>query len=224
MNVEGGGLKLTDTNLFKTPLAFMTGHDPSLARSRQLFGDGYRTGRIAGRFTEAEAAGMRRYLVEKGGFLVFDDCGVNAPAQAMVRLFLAQMRYVMPDYHVERISNNHEIYNNFYEMGGPPIGYDVFWWGTRPPKRNYLEGISVGEKLSVIVVRRDYMCAMETISLATRSVHYSPGVYRFMTNVVVYALTHGGISDYSGYVPESALTEKGLPIRPPAAARGDGFE
>ena len=224
MNVEGGGLKLTDTNLLKTPLAFLTGHDPSLALSRDLFGKGHRTGKIAGRFTEAEAAGMRRYLVEKGGFLVFDDCGVNAPAQAMVRLFFAQMRYAMPEYHVERISNNHEIYNNFYEMGGPPIGYDIFWWGTRPPKRNYLEGISVGEKLSVIVVRRDYMCAMETISLATRSIHYSPGVYRFMTNVVVYALTHGGISDYSGYVPESALTEKQVPTRPPAAAQNRGFE
>ncbi len=224
MNVEGGGLKLTDTNLFKTPLTFMTGHDPSLALSRELFGKGHRTGKIAGRFTETEAAGMRRYLVEKGGFLVFDDCGVNAPAQAMVRLFLAQMRYVMPDYHIERISNNHEIYNNFYEMGGPPIGYDVFWWGTRPPKRNFLEGISVGEKLSVIVVRRDYMCAMETISLATRSIHYSPGVYRFMTNVVVYALTHGGISDYSGYVPESVLGKKEVPTRPPAAADRIGFE
>ena len=224
MNVEGGGLKLTDTNLFKTPLAFLTGHDPSLVLSRDLFGKGHRTGKIAGRFTEAEAAGMRRYLIEKGGFLVFDDCGVNAPAQAMVRLFFAQMRYAMPEYHVERIPNSHEIYNNFYEMGGPPIGYDIFWWGTRPPKRNYLEGISVGEKLSVIVVRRDYMCAMETISLATRSVHYSPGVYRFMTNVVMYALTHGGISDYSGYVPESALTDKKVPIRPPAAAQNSGFE
>ena len=224
MNVEGGGLKLTDTNLFKTPLAFLTGHDPSLALSRDLFGKGHRTGKIAGRFTEAEAAGMRRYLVEKGGFLVFDDCGVNAPAQAMVRLFFAQMRYAMPEYHVERISNNHEIYNNFYEMGGPPIGYDIFWWGTRPPKRNYLEGISVGEKLSVIVIRRDYMCAMETISLATRSIHYSPGVYRFMTNVVMYALTHGGIADYSGYVPESALIKKEVPTRPPTAAQSSGFE
>ena len=39
------------------------------------------------RFSEAEAAGLRCYLVEKSGFLVFDDCGVNAPAQAMVRQF-----------------------------------------------------------------------------------------------------------------------------------------
>ena len=224
MNVEGGAVKLNDANLFKTPLVFMTGHDPVLVRSRKIFGWKHGIGRIDGRLSESEAAGMRRYLVERGGFLVFDDCGVNAPAQAMVRLFLSQMRYVMPEYHVERISNNHEIYNNFYEMGGPPVGYDIFWWGTRPPKRNFLEGISVGKKLSVIVVRRDYMCAMETVSLPTRSVHYSPGVYRFMTNVVVYALTHGSISDYSGYVPESVLIKKALPKHAPAAASVGDFE
>ena len=218
MNVEGGAVKLNDANLFKTPLTFMTGHDPSLVRSRRLFGWRYGTGKMAGSLTESEAAGLRRYLVEKGGFLVFDDCGVNAPAQAMARIFLAQMRYVMPEYHVERISNNHEVYNNFYEMGGPPTGFDIFWWGTRPPKRNYLEGVSVGNRLSVIVNRRDYMCAMETVSLPTRSVHYSPGVYRFMTNVVVYALTHGQISDYSDYIPKHILAKKELPTRPPHIA------
>ena len=224
MNVEGGAVKLNDANLFKTPLAFMTGHDPSLVRSRKLFGWGYGTGKMAGSLTASEAAGLRRYLVEKGGFLVFDDCGVNAPAQAMVRLFLAQMRYVMPEYQVERISNNHEVYNNFYRMGGPPIGFDIFWWGTRPPKRNYLEGVSVGNRLAVIVNRRDYMCAMETVSIPTRSMHYSPGVYRFMTNVVVYALTHGQISDYSDYIPEHRLAEKALPTRPPHIADIADFE
>ena len=224
MNVEGGALKLTDASLFKTPLVFLTGHDPAVVQSRDLHRKNYGAGRIDGRFSDNEAAGLRRYLVEKGGFLVFDDCGVEAPAQAMARLFLAQMRYVMPEYHIERIPNNHEVYNNFYGMGGPPIGYDIFWWGTRPPKRSYLEGISVGEQLSVIVIRRDYMCAMETVSLPVRSVHYSPGVYRFMTNVVVYALTHGSISDYSGYVPESALIKKALPKQTPAAAMVGGFE
>ena len=224
MNVEGGAVKLNDANLFKTPLTFMTGHDPSLVRSRRLLGWRYGTGKMAGSLTASEAAGLRRYLVEKGGFLVFDDCGVNAPAQAMVRIFLAQMRYVMPEYQVERISNNHEIYNNFYRMGGPPIGMDIFWWGTRPPKRTYLEGVSVGNRLAVIVNRRDYMCAMETVSIPTRSLHYSPGVYRFMTNVVVYALTHGQISDYSDYIPEHSLAEKELPTRPPQAARVRDFE
>ena len=224
MNVEGGAVKLTDANLFKTPLVFMTGHDPTFVRVRNLLGQRLSGGKMDSRFNEAEAAGLRRYLVEKGGFLVFDDCGVNAPAQAMVRLFLAQMRYVMPEYHVGRIPNNHEVYNNYYEMGGPPTGFDIFWWGTRPPKRNYLEGVSVGNRLSVIVVRRDYMCAMETVSYPTRSVHYSPGVYRFMTNVVVYALTHGQISDYSDYIPEHILAEKALPTRPPRTIDIADFE
>lgn len=219
MNVDGGSIKLTDANLQKSPLVFMTGHDPAFTRSRNLLGRPYGGGKMDNRFSEAEAAGLRKYLVEKGGLLIFDDCGVNAPEQAMVRLFLSQMRYVMPEYTVERIKNSHQIYHNFYGMGGPPVGFDIFWWGTRPPRRNYLEGISVGEKLSVIVIRRDYMCAMETVSVPTRTAHYSPGVYRFMTNVVVYALTTGGISNYSRYVPEETFTEHKLPTRAPQEAQ-----
>jgi hypothetical protein len=221
MNVEGGAVKMTDANVMKAPMLFMTGHDPSLVRSRNLLGRQYGGGKLDSRLTDAEATAMRKYLVEKGGFIVFDDCGVNAPAQAMIRLFLAQMRYVMPEYQVERISNDHEVYNNFYEMGGPPVGFDIFWWGTHPPKRNYLEGISVGDKLSVLIVRRDYMCSMESVSLPTRSVYYSPGVYRFMTNVVVYSLTHGSISDFKGYVPEDRLAKQDLPTSAPEATKID---
>ena len=218
MNVDGGSIKLTDANLLKSPLLFMTGHDPAFARSRNLMSVRYGGGSMDNRFTETEAARLRKYLVEKGGFLVFDDCGVNAPQQAMVRLFMSQIRYVMPEYQVQRIKNSHEIYHNYYAMGGPPVGFSIFWWGTRPPRRNYLEGYSVGEKLSVLVIRRDYMCAMETVSSPSRSAHYSPAVYRFMTNVVVYALTTGGISDYSRYVPEKSFTEDELPTRAPQAA------
>jgi hypothetical protein len=217
MNVEGGALKLTDANLMKAPMLFMTGHDPSLTRSKNLMSRKYGGGKLDTRFSETEAAALRRYLVDRGGVLAFDDCGVNAPQQAMIRLFLAQMRYVMPEYQIERIANDHEIYNNFYEMGGPPVGFDLYWWGTRPGRRNFLEGVAVGDKLSVLVFRRDYMCAMESVSLPTRSVKYSPGVYRFMTNVAVYALTHGEISDYSGYIPEDTLANQNLPTSAPAA-------
>ncbi len=220
MNVEGGALKLTDTNLQKCPLVFMTGHDPHL-RPRH-FGGGDR--RRDTRFTEAEAAALRRYLVERGGLLVFDDCGVSGVAHGITRLFLAQMRYVMPEYHVMRIPNDHEVYNNFYEMGGPPIGFDIFWHAPRQAKRNFLESVSVGEKLSAMLVRRDYMCAMESVSVPTRSVHYSPSVYRFMTNVAVYALTHGSISDYSGYVPEDRIAKQNLPTKAPETAKIGALE
>ena len=111
-------------------------------------------------------------------------------------------------------------------MGWVDLQSDMTSSGGAHVHRNgtTLKGISIGGKLSVIIIRRDYMCSMESISLPVRSVHYSPGVFRFMTNVVVYALTHGSISDYSDYIPEDLLLEKELPTRPPAAARVGGFE
>ena len=231
MNVEGGALKLTDANVMKAPMLIMTGHDPSLAKVKAI--KHLSPGRmLRSQFSQSEGVSLRRYLVEKGGLLIFDDCGFHGAAQSMTRLFLTNMRHVMPEYHVGRIPNRHEIYHNFYQTGGPPIGFDIyqsgrtitsFGRGSRlrsvTPPRNFLEGIFIGDKLSVLVIRRDYMCAMETISLPSRPhVHYSPGVYRFMTNVAVYALTHGKISDYSGYVPEDNLEKQRIPTRAPQAA------
>ena len=231
MNVEGGPLKFTDASLHKAPLLFMTGHDPALARSKIPMACQYGGSKLDNRLSETEAAALRRYLVEKGGLLIFDDCGFHAAAQSITRLFLANMRYIVPEYHVGRIPSSHEIYHNFYQVGGPPIGFDIyhhqgslshFAVDGRPshlPSRNFLEGIFIGDKLSVLVIRRDYMCAMEAVSPPSRPVHYSPGVYRFMTNVAIYALTHGKISDYSGYVPENKREQQRVPTRAPQAAR-----
>lgn len=210
MNVEGGAIRLTDPKLSKAPLVFCTGHDSSLVISRELaYGAPLR-----GRLSKPERDGLRQYLINDGGFVFFDDCGVNAPAQAFLRLVLAQLRYAMPEYSVDRIPNHHEIYNNYYDMSGPPVGYDIFWWGTHPPKRNFLEGITIGDHLGVLVSGRDYMCALRTISAPSWPAHYSPSVLRFSTNVVIYALTHGGISDYSHYIPEDS-SDDSIPISKP---------
>ena len=219
LNVAGGPPKLTDANLMKTPMIFMTGHDPALVRSKNLMGSQYSGGKLDAKLSEAEIIALRKYLVEKGGFLIFDDCGVNAPAQAMTRIFLAQMRRALPEYNIGRIPKNHEIYHNFHTVGGPPIGFDIYWWGEQPVKRNFLEGISVGGKLSVLISRRDYLCAMRTVSVPGFPVHYSPAVFRFLTNVAIYALTHGGISDYSGYIPECRLRNRELLRRAPQVAK-----
>ena len=231
MNVEGGALKLTDANVMKSPILVMTGHEPALAKAKaikRLDAGRMLRGIRDSQFSRLEAVSLRRYLVEKEGLLIFDDCGFHAAAQSMTRLFLANMRHIMPEYHVGRIPNSHEIYHNFYQMGGPPIGFDIYQHGAvafstggRPslPPRNFLEGIFINDKLSVLIIRRDYMCAMESISLPSRPVHYSPGVYRFMTNVAIYALTHGKISDYSGYVPEDKQAQQRVPTRAPQAAK-----
>ena len=132
MNVEGGALKLTDANVMKSPMLIMTGHEPALAKAKatkRLDAGRMLRGIRDSQFSQSEAVSLRRYLVEKEGLLIFDDCGFHAAAQSMTRLFLTNMRYIMPEYHVGRIPNSHEIYHNFYQMGGPPIGFDIYQHG-----------------------------------------------------------------------------------------------
>lgn len=218
MGDHGGALRLTDADLMKSPLLWMTGHDPSLVRSRRLSLEGAGR-RLDTSLSGLEVAALRRYLVDKQGLLVFDDCGVNAPAQAIMSIVRTQLRRAMPEYGVARLPNDHPLYRAYYDLGGPPVGFDVFWWGTGPPHRNDLEGVSIRGKLVALLIRRDYLCAMRTEGIPGYQVNYSPGVMRWATNVVVYSLTTGGIADYRDYVPRDARRDESPSSRPPQAAR-----
>ena len=104
-----------------------------------------------------------------------------------MRLMLEE---VLPAYPIEPISDDHEIYNCFYQMGGAPVGNNS---GSRPLA---LEGISINGRLAVLISQRGYW-----ESFTGRSRHYSPGPMMFGTNMIVYAVTHGQISDHSAYTP-----------------------
>ena len=162
--------------LFKQPLLLMSG-------MREM------------KLSQAEVENLRKYLVDKGGFLFIDDYSDGNDAFASsVR---GMLRYVLPDYPVKIIPNDHEIYRIFYEMGGPPLGsIDCLQRrGRDVDATNYLEGVFIGDRLAVIISDRDYWNA-----LIGRE-PYAPGVVRFCTNMLVYAVTRGKISDYSQYKP-----------------------
>ena len=199
INVEGGSVLLSDPKLMKCPLAIMTGHDRALI-SLSIRGN-YRTN-----FSEQERAGLRQYLIEAGGLLFFDECGHDT---MLLRQLKSELRETIPEYSVERIPNQHELYSCFYDLGGPPPGAYRFWKHgytrqTRATIGKYLEGIFIDGHLAVILSNRDYLCAART---KHRPGHgntgeESPSTYRFLTNVIVYSLTHGGVSEHSGYIPE----------------------
>ena len=136
----------------------------------------------------AERENLWRYLVEKGGFLFVDDSSrKEGEFYRSMRLMLEE---VLPAYSIEPISDDHEIYNCFYQMGGAPVGINS---GSRPLA---LEGISINGRLAVLISQRGYW-----ESFTGRSRHYSPGPMMFGTNMIVYAVTHGHISDHSAYTP-----------------------
>ncbi|MBM3236887.1 DUF4159 domain-containing protein [Candidatus Poribacteria bacterium] len=142
--------------------------------------------------SQAEIENLRKYLIEKGGFLfIDDDMGETGAFYQSIR---AMLRHAFPEFPIMPIPNDHEIYRCFYEMiDRPPVG--SISWLQRKSKKDYLEGIFIEGRLAALISDRDYWN-----SLIGRG-PYSPGVLRFCTNMVIYAITHGGISDYSKYKP-----------------------
>ena len=126
----------------------------------------------------------------------------------LARLLKAELRAVLPEYDLEWIRNNHELYRCYYELGGPPSGAYRFWkHGFRTPKQNvgkYLHGFFINDRLAAVISNRDYLCAARTKNRPGHGYtgESAPSSYRFLTNVVMYSLTHGGISEHSDYVPE----------------------
>ena len=134
----------------------------------------------------AERENLRRYLVEKGGFLFVDDSSnTEGEFYQSIRRMLEEL---LPTYPVEPISEDHEIYRCFYHIGGAPVGMI--------PMIGPLEGISINGRLAVLISRKGYWDYF-----TGRSMHYSPGVMMFGTNMIVYAVTRGRITDNSEYLP-----------------------
>ena len=86
MKYKGGSLLLTEPDIQDAPLIFMTRHDKDITVGRGLAKDGP----LLDGFSTEERAALRRYIVERGGMLFFDDCGFNGLFAQQVALELGK--------------------------------------------------------------------------------------------------------------------------------------
>ncbi len=198
MDFAGGALRLTDPQIMDAPLIIMTGHDKDITVGRGLAKDGpLQTG-----FTPEERVALRKYLLEKGGMLFFDDCGFNG---LFAHIVADELNDIFPDYPMEIIPHDHELYSIYYHLPKPPNGGDVFWGNennAQPTQFRFQKGIIIDNRLAVVYNRKDYLCAMETAEIESRTMlrlRRSTDVYRFMSNLLIYALKYGGNTDRTGY-------------------------
>lgn len=198
MSVAGGSLPITDPLILDAPLIVMTGHDKDITAGRGLARDGP----LQERFTSEEHAALRRYIIDEGGMLFFDDCGFHG---LFAHIVAEELQMIFPEYPLEIIPHEHEIYRIHYHLTKPPTGGDVFWGNennAQPTQFRFQKGITIDNRLAVVYNRKDYLCAMETAEIESRTMlrlRRSPDVYRFMTNLLVYALKYGGNTDRSNY-------------------------
>ena len=200
MKYAGGSLRLTDPRILDAPLIIMTGHDKDITVGRNLA----KEGPLTNSFSPSERAALRKYIVEQEGMLFFDDCGFNGLFAAIVA---DELQTIFPEYPLEYLPHHHEIYTIYYQLPLPPSGGDVFWGSENQPKPTqfkYQKGITINKRLAVVYNRKDYMCAMETVEIESRTMlrlRRSTDVHRFMTNLLVYAMKYGGNTDRSEYKP-----------------------
>ena len=198
MDFAGGALRLTDPQIMDAPLIIMTGHDKDVTVGRGLAKDGpLQTG-----FTSEERAALRKYIIDKGGMLFFDDCGFNG---LFAHIVADELKQIFPDYPLENLPHDHELYTIHYHLPKPPTGGDVFWGNennAQPTQFRFQKGVTIDNRLAVVYNRKDYMCAMETAEIESRTMlrfRRSTDVYRFMSNLLIYALKYGGNTDRTGY-------------------------
>ena len=198
LNFAGGALQLTDPKIMDAPLIIMTGHDKDITVGRGLAKDGP----LQAGFTPEERTALREYIVEKGGMLFFDDCGFNG---LFAHIVADELRQIFPEYPLEILPHDHEIYSIHYHLPKPPTGGDVFWGNENNAQLTqfrFQKGITIDNRLAVVYNRKDYLCAMETAEIESRTMlrlRRSADVYRFMSNLLIYALKYGGNTDRTKY-------------------------
>ena len=198
MTYAGGSLPLTDDRILNAPMVIMTGHDKDVHVGRNLDRDGQESDG----FTKSERAQLRKYIIEGGGLLFFDDCGFNGLFAAQVQ---NELRLTFPEYPLTSIPHTHELYTIYYQLPRPPSGGDVFWKSenkAKPSKYKYQKGITINRRLAVVFNRKDYLCAMETAEISSRTMlrmRRSHDVHRFMTNLLIYQMRYGGNTDRSQF-------------------------
>ena len=113
MTYAGGSLPLTDDRILNAPMVIMTGHDKDIAVGRNLDKE---DGPLSEGFTRTERAQLRKYIIERGGMLFFDDCGMNGNFAAIVQ---NELQRTFPEYPLNNIDHTHEIYTIYYQTTTP---------------------------------------------------------------------------------------------------------
>ncbi len=156
-------LSLDDPELFKYPIAYMA--EPGFWTT-----------------TEAEVEGMRAYLA-KGGFFIFDDFR----GQHWYN-FEAQMRRVLPEARLVRLTVDHPIFDSFYKIE-TLVSRDPIY-GAQPEYYGIFEDNDPTKRLMVIVnYNQDLSEYWEFSDEGWFPIDLSNEAYKLGVNYMIYALS-----------------------------------
>ena len=162
---SGVNVSLSSPELFKYPLAYLTGHLPV-------------------RFTDLERRNLGEYCA-RGGLLFVDDHNHDIDGLFHKTLVEEIARAVGP---LKELPNTHALFTCFFKYGeGPPATtHELNGWGDNLVHKQ-LMAVQHGDRLSVVYSNKDY--SSEWGFHPDNKRFMSVDNTKFGVNLVVYALT-----------------------------------
>ncbi|MBI4520533.1 MAG: DUF4159 domain-containing protein [Gemmatimonadetes bacterium] len=135
--------------------------------------------------TDAEALNLRKYL-EKGGFLIVDDFNGRDWFN-----FEEIMLQVLPNAHIVRLDQSHEIFNSFFYIDSLDRLTDPTSYGLPSEFHGIFEDNDPSKRLMVIVnYNNDIGDAWEWSDTGYIPVDLTNEAYKLGINYLVYSMTH----------------------------------
>jgi hypothetical protein len=136
--------------------------------------------------SETEAANLREYLL-KGGFLIVDDFR----DEWAIQNFAYQMQRILPEYRIQYVSEDHEIFNSFFRIEDPMALVPPY--GRNPPQYLALFEDNDPENGRIMVMinwNQDLQEYWEFSDRGYYPIDLSNEAYQFGVNYLIYAFTH----------------------------------
>jgi hypothetical protein len=164
---SGRVLTLDDPDLFKYPVA-------------TIIEVGY------WRPSDSEVANLRAYLL-KGGFLIVDDFRDERSLQNLA----FQMRRVLPEYQIQYVPEDHQIFNSFFNIENP-YGLVAPYGGGIPQYLGIFEDndLENGRIMVMINWNQDLQEYWEFSDQGYYPIDLSNEAYKFGVNYLIYSFTH----------------------------------
>ena len=158
-------VSLSSADALRYPFLFLTGHLPV-------------------RFTDAERAGIRRFI-DRGGFLFIDDHNHDIDGAFHKTVSEEIERAAGPLVNVPR---RHDLYKSFFAFpdGPPNTSHELNGWGDNLLHKE-LKAVMRGDRIAVLYSNKDY--SSEWSYHPENKRFYSVDNTRFGVNIVIYALT-----------------------------------
>ncbi len=156
---------LGSRDLFKYPLAYLTGHLPV-------------------RFSDVERTTLREYCA-RGGLLFVDDHNHDIDGQFHKSAWEEIARAVGP---LKDLPNDHAIYRSFFQFadGPPTTSHELNGWGDNLVHK-HLQAVLSGDRIAVLYSSKDY--SSEWNYHPDNKRYFSVDNTKFGVNLVVYALS-----------------------------------